>query len=56
MGRITDTCARRLRFSAKDGVAEGGTGTVAGKSQTRKEPGQGRTTQDTSDTLQGLAA
>jgi hypothetical protein len=56
MGRIADTLARRLRFRAKDGIAEVGTGAVAGKSQTRKESCQGRATKDTSYAPQGLAA
>jgi hypothetical protein len=56
MGRIADTFARRLRFSPEDGIAEGGTRIVAGKSQARKESCQSRATQDASDALQGLAA
>jgi len=56
MSGIADTFAGRLRFSPKDGIAEVGTGAVAGQSQARKESCQGGATQDTSDALQGLAA
>jgi hypothetical protein len=41
MSRVADTFARRLRFSTKDGIAELGTGAVAGESKTRKPSGQG---------------
>jgi len=36
MRRITNTFAGGFRLSAKDRVAEGGTGAVAGESETRK--------------------
>ncbi len=36
MRRIADTLARSRGIRAKDGIAEVGTGTVAGKSKTRK--------------------
>jgi hypothetical protein len=55
MGRIADTLTSRPRFRPEDGITEGATGTVAGKSQTRKESCQGSTSKDTSDALQGLA-
>jgi hypothetical protein len=56
MGRIADTFARRLRFSPEDGIAEDGTRTVAGKSQTRKKSCQGRATQNATNATESLTA
>ena len=55
MSSLTDALVRGRCIGPKDGIAELGTGTVAGQGQTGKQPGQGRATQDASNAPQGLS-
>ena len=56
MSGITNTFAGGFRLSAKDRIAELGTGAIAGESQPWKQASQGGAAQDAADAPQGLAA
>ena len=55
MGGITDALVRRWRVSAKDSIAEVGTGAGASKETPREQRGQDRSGQGAANAPQGLA-